>query len=54
MSNSFTKTKRKRLKRNPGRGVHDRETVFDMLDAGFMCHIAYTIDGAPMLTPTDS
>ncbi len=52
MSTSFTKTPRTRLKRNPGRGVYDRETVFDILDAGFMCHVAYTIDGAPLVTPT--
>lgn len=41
-----------RIKRSPLRAHYDRETVHAILDAGFMCHVGYVIDGQPYVTPT--
>jgi nitroimidazol reductase NimA-like FMN-containing flavoprotein (pyridoxamine 5'-phosphate oxidase superfamily) len=49
---SFTPTARSKIKRLPKRGHYDRDTVYAILDAGFVCHIAYVIDGQPYATPT--
>ena len=43
---------RTRVKRLPERGHYDRETVHAILDAGFICHVGYAIDGQPYVTPT--
>jgi hypothetical protein len=45
-------TPRSRVKRLPKRGRHDFETVARVLDAGFLCHVGYVIDGKPYVTPT--
>ena len=46
------KTERSRVRRLHERGHFDRETIDAVLDAGWLCHIAYVIDGAPYCTPT--
>ena len=46
------RTDRSRVKRLPKRGHYDFDTVAAILDAGFLCHIGYVIDGAPLVTPT--
>ena len=48
----FPPTERSRIKRSHLRGHYDRETVHAILDAGFMCHVGYVIDGYPYVTPT--
>ena len=48
----FVPTARTKLKRLPRRGHYDRKTVYEILDAGFVCHIGYVIDGQPYVTPT--
>lgn len=48
----FAVSARNRLKRRFDRGRYDHEAVFAVLDAGFMCHVAYVIDGQPYCTPT--
>jgi nitroimidazol reductase NimA-like FMN-containing flavoprotein (pyridoxamine 5'-phosphate oxidase superfamily) len=48
----FTPTARTRIKRLPKRARYDRDTVYGILDAGFVCHIGYVIDGHPFVTPT--
>ena len=48
----FTPTARTRVKRLPKRARYDRDTVHAILDAGFVCHIGYSIDGQPYVTPT--
>lgn len=48
----FTPTARTRIKRLPKRARYDRDTVYAILDAGFVCHIGYVIDGQPYVTPT--
>ena len=40
-------TPRSRLKRR-----HDRATIYPVLDAGLLAHVAYVIDGQPFCTPT--
>lgn len=49
---SFPNTSRNRVKRLHERGSYDRAAVFAVLDAGLLCHVAYTFDGQPYCTPT--
>lgn len=48
----YTPTARSRIKRYPKRGHYDAATVHAILDAGFLCHVGYVIDGQPYVTPT--
>ena len=48
----FAPTARTRIKRLPKRARYDRATVYAILDAGFVCHLGYTIDRQPYVTPT--
>jgi nitroimidazol reductase NimA-like FMN-containing flavoprotein (pyridoxamine 5'-phosphate oxidase superfamily) len=45
-------TDRNRAKRLHERAKYDRKSVYAILDAGFLCHVAYVIDGQPFCTPT--
>jgi len=49
---AFAPTVRSKLKRLPRRGHYDKQTVYAILDAGFVCHVGYAIDGQPYVTPT--
>ena len=51
-ADSFPVTRRNRVVRRPMRGRYDKATVYDILDAAMLCHIAYVIDGQPYCTPT--
>ena len=51
MSESIPTT-RTRVVREADRGVYDRETVYRILDAGFICHIGFSVDGQPFVIPT--
>jgi nitroimidazol reductase NimA-like FMN-containing flavoprotein (pyridoxamine 5'-phosphate oxidase superfamily) len=48
----ITPTERSRVRRHHERGAHDLETITAVLDAAFLCHVGYTIDGLPYVTPT--
>jgi hypothetical protein len=48
----YPPTKRSRIKRQHERAHYDRKTVHEILDAGLLCHVGYTIDGRPYVTPT--
>ena len=48
----FAPTKRTRVKRLHERAVYERERVYRILDAGFVCHVGYVIDGQPYVTST--
>ena len=50
---TFTPTERTTLKRLPKRGAYDRETVFRILDEGFVCHVGFVVDGQPYVIPTN-
>lgn len=45
-------TARTRVVREPHRGVYDRESVYRILDEGFLCHIGFVADGQPFVIPT--
>src|SRR5216683_158718 len=45
-------TPRTRLIREHERGVYDRETVYKILDAGFICHVGFVQNGQPFVIPT--
>jgi len=49
---AFPITDRTKLKRLPKRGHFDRETVYGILDEGFICHIGFVVDGHPVVIPT--
>lgn len=50
--NAFMPTVRSEVKRLHERGCYDEATIFPILDAAFIAHIAYVIDGQPFVTPT--
>jgi len=49
---SFTPTERTRVVREPHRGAYDRETIYKILDEGFVCHVGFTADAQPFVIPT--
>lgn len=49
---TFTQTERTKLKRLPKRGHFDRETVYGILDEGFICHVGFAAEGQPFVIPT--
>jgi nitroimidazol reductase NimA-like FMN-containing flavoprotein (pyridoxamine 5'-phosphate oxidase superfamily) len=51
-SESFEVTSVNKVKRAPTRGHYDKATIYAILDAALVCHIAYVIDGKPYCTPT--
>jgi nitroimidazol reductase NimA-like FMN-containing flavoprotein (pyridoxamine 5'-phosphate oxidase superfamily) len=48
----FEPTARTTLKRLPKRGHFERETVYRILDEGFVCHVGFILDGRPFVIPT--
>lgn len=43
---------RTRVKRLPGRGAYDRETIDAILDEGIVCHVGFMMDSQPFVIPT--
>jgi uncharacterized protein len=52
VAESFTPTERTRVVREPHRGAYDRETIYKILDEGFVCHVGFETDGQPFVIPT--
>ncbi len=52
MSEAQIPTTRTRVVREPDRAVYDRETVYRILDEGFLCHVGFTMDNQPFVIPT--
>lgn len=48
----FAKTAHNRIRRAFEYARYERAEVYRILDAGFVCHIGYSIDGQPYATPT--
>src|ERR1700716_3446397 len=44
-------TDRTTLKRLPKRGHYERETVYGILDEGFVCHVGFAVEGRPVVIP---
>ena len=49
----FQPTERTQVKRLPKRGRYDAETVYQILDHGFVCHVGFAVDGQPYVIPTN-
>ena len=45
-------TERTRVVRESPRGVYDRESIYKILDEGFVCHVGFAVDGQPYVIPT--
>ncbi len=50
--NNFQPTANTTLKRLPQRGSFERDTVNAILDAAFLCHVGFVVDGQPFVIPT--
>jgi nitroimidazol reductase NimA-like FMN-containing flavoprotein (pyridoxamine 5'-phosphate oxidase superfamily) len=49
----FQPTERTQVKRLPKRGCYDEQTVFQILDSGFVCHVGFGVDSQPYVIPTN-
>ena len=49
---TFPQTNRTSLKRLAKRGHFDHDTVYGILDEGFICHVGFVIVGQPFVIPT--
>jgi len=45
-------TERTRVMRESQRGVYDRESIYNILDEGFVCHVGFSVEGQPYVIPT--
>jgi len=48
----FVPTERTTLKRLPGRATYERDTIYQILDEGFVCHVGFIANGQPIVIPT--
>lgn len=46
------RTPRTTVRRHPERGVYDAETIYAILDDGFLCHVGFVQDNQPFVVPT--
>jgi len=52
VTETFTPTERTRVVREPHRGAYDRETIYKILDEGFVCHVGFSTADQPFVIPT--
>src|ERR1700758_2960873 len=52
MSENQNPTARTRVVREAMRADYGRETVYGILDEGFLCHVGFLLDGQPFVIPT--
>jgi nitroimidazol reductase NimA-like FMN-containing flavoprotein (pyridoxamine 5'-phosphate oxidase superfamily) len=52
MSDAQMPTGRTRVVREADRAVYDRESIYRILDEGFLCHVGFSVDGQPFVVPT--
>jgi hypothetical protein len=50
-SPTFTPTERTVLKRLPQRGIYERDTIYNILDEAFVCHVGFITNGEPVVIP---
>jgi nitroimidazol reductase NimA-like FMN-containing flavoprotein (pyridoxamine 5'-phosphate oxidase superfamily) len=48
----MTMTQRSQLRRLPDRGSHEAEIVHSILDAAFLAHVGFQVNGQPFVIPT--
>jgi nitroimidazol reductase NimA-like FMN-containing flavoprotein (pyridoxamine 5'-phosphate oxidase superfamily) len=46
------KTDRVTVRRRPQRAAYDESTIFAILDATFLCHVGFVLNGQPLVIPT--
>lgn len=49
---SYEVNQRNKVKRVPSRGNYDAESVYNILDAGVLCHVGFVVDHQPFVIPT--
>jgi uncharacterized protein len=42
---------RTRVRRTPGRGRYDRESIYELLDDALVCHVGFVAEGLPYVIP---
>jgi nitroimidazol reductase NimA-like FMN-containing flavoprotein (pyridoxamine 5'-phosphate oxidase superfamily) len=52
MNNQILQTGKTKLKRLAKRAAFDRETIYSILDEGFVCHVGFTVEGQTFVIPT--
>jgi nitroimidazol reductase NimA-like FMN-containing flavoprotein (pyridoxamine 5'-phosphate oxidase superfamily) len=52
MPENSAMSERTRIVREPQRAVYDRETIYQILDEGFICHVGFVADGQTYVLPT--
>jgi nitroimidazol reductase NimA-like FMN-containing flavoprotein (pyridoxamine 5'-phosphate oxidase superfamily) len=52
LPDTFSPTERTRVVREPHRGSFDRNTIYKILDEGFVCHVGFTVEEQPFVIPT--
>ncbi len=45
-------SERTRVKRGHKRADYSKDTIYNILDAMPLCHVAYSFEGKPVVTPT--
>src|SRR6201987_636631 len=45
-------TARTRVNRLPKRGDYSQKTIYGILDAAFLCHVGFVVEGQPYVIPT--
>ena len=50
---AFLPTERTKVRRKPDRAHYERQTVYDILDQAFVCHVGFIVDGMPFVVPTN-
>jgi len=48
----FPQEDRNQVRRIPKRAHYDADTIYAILDAGSLCHVAFTVDSQPFIIPT--
>lgn len=51
-TSAYTPTDRTVPRREAGRAAYDRDVVHAILDASYLCHLGFVVDGAPVVLPT--
>ncbi len=49
---TYQQSARNTVKRSPKRGHYDKETVYQILDAGYICHVGFAVNEQPYVIPT--
>ncbi len=49
---SYKPSPRSKIIRSPQRAHYDKKTLYQVLDAGYLCHATYLFEGAPVIVPT--